>query len=398
MSDQTENENGKNQESKNFIITEEYLQSLGNEGVHKLGFMLDACTVVPFKEKELEYLNWGPGEDIPGSIKGDIYYLADYDNMIGEEIPLKFAQDYQQQHKANTITQGSQGTENITQGNRGNVEKQLTAEDRYIKDILWQRKVVMDALNNGNLACLPNEKGYADTQPAVNLINDTAYKGSTFLYLKEVQRQRGFPTAEYVSREQMDKAGEAMGKKVFVAEGQRGIIIPYKEQDKASGEWVPKHQTIFNIAQVSNPEVVREYAKEVQQEKEERSQAWAAENGKTLRTPWHETEIRCTSSDPEKYIGQYVTAVSFGARFKVTRTQAAEFADKTEKLVYEPSQTGKPNPMNLLKLSNQANTYAKEFRAEVIEASIAGNRERQQQRETEQKSQSRKREEVEIGY
>jgi hypothetical protein len=276
--------------------------------------------------------------------------------------------------------------------------KQLTAEDRYVKNVMWQRKVVMDALNNGTLACLPNEKGYADTQPAVNLINDTAYKGSTFLYLKEVQRQRGFPTAEYVSREQMDKAGEAAGKKVFVAEGQRGIIIPYKEQDKASGEWVPKHQTLFNIAQVSNPEVVRNYAKEAQREKEERGQAWAAENGKTLRTPWHEAEIQCTSSDPEKYIGQYITAVSFGARFKVTRTQAAEFADKTEKLVYEPSQTGKANPMNLLKLSNQANTYAKEFRNQVIEGRAAGNHEKQQQRETEQKPQSRKREKAGIEY
>jgi hypothetical protein len=296
----------------------------------------------------------------------------------------------------------------VNDRNAGNVslngkeagEQQLSAEDRYVKNVLWQRKVVMDALNNGKLACLPNERGFADTQPAVNLINNTTYNGTTFLYLKEVQRQQGFPTAEFVTREQIEKAGEARGKQAYIERGQKGITIPYKERDKTTGEWEPKHQTLYNIAQLTNPEVVRSYAREVQQEKERNGRAWAEQNGKTLRAPWHENEVQCTSSEPKEYLGQYLTAVSFGARFKVSRGQAAEFTGKTEKLIFEPSQTGKPNPMNLLKLSNEAGAYSKEFRSRIIEGRTAAAREtRQVERETGAKErQGRKAEEAAMGY
>jgi hypothetical protein len=277
-------------------------------------------------------------------------------------------------------------------------ENQLTAEDRYVKDIFWQRKVVMDALRSGDLACLPNEKGYADTSPAVNLINNTTYSGSTLLYLKETQKQRGFPTAEYISQEQIEKAGESQGKTVFIEKGQRGISIPYKEQDKETGDWIPKHKTLFNIAQITNPEVVRAYAGEVQQKKEEERKAWAEQNGKTLRAPWHENEIQCTSSDPEKYLGQYITAVSFGARFKATQEQAAEFKDKTEKMIFEPSQTGKPNPMNILKLSGKANEYAGEFKSQLINERITEAHERQQPEKEVPAKQQQGRQDEGMGY
>jgi hypothetical protein len=251
-------------------------------------------------------------------------------------------------------------------------------------------------LASGNLACLPNEKGYADTQPAVNMINNTTYHGVTLLYLKEIQRQRGFPTAEFVSREQIEKAGEAQGKQVYIGRGERGITIPYKEQDKTTGEWAPKNQTLYNIAQISNPEAVRAYAGKVQQEKARSAQAWAEQNGKTLRGPWHENEVTCTSSEPKEFLGQYITAVSFGARFKVSRVQAAEFAEKTEKMLFEPSRTGKPNPTNILKLSNEAGGYAKEYRNRFIAGRAAGAREKQKR--TEKGRERRKREEAGLGY
>ena len=260
------------------------------------------------------------------------------------------------------------------------VSTEVWAEDWYVKNVVWKRKTVMDALAAGKSACLPNEQGYADTSPATNLINNTPYKGMALLYLKEVQRQRGFPTAEFVSTDQIDKAGEAQGKQVYKAKGEKGITIPYKEQDKETGEWVPKHKTLFNMAQLSNPEVVRDYAKDVQQQ----NKTWAEENSKTLRKPWHENEITCTSSEPKEYLGQYLAAISFGARFKASQEQAAEFVKKTEQQVFEPSQTGKPNPMNILKLSNQATTYAKEYRDQVIEERMTAVHERQQQQQQQQ--------------
>jgi hypothetical protein len=319
------------------------------------------------------------------------YYLAEaYGNSHRYADPLAeqarrehfFKFEYAEQARREQLQFLQPMADQKEQGNTGRAGgKEVTAEDRYVKDVLWQRKVIMDALRGGTLACLPNERGYADTQPAVNLINNSTYNGSTLLYLKEIQRQRGYPSAEYVTMEQIGKAEESLGKNVHIAAGERGINIPYKEQNKATGEWMPKHQTLYNVAQISNPETIREYAEGVRREKEERGRAWAEQNGKTLRNPWHETEIECTSSDPEKYLGQYITAMSFGARFKVSRTRAAEFADKTEEKIYEPSQTGKPNPMNLLKLSSRANEYAKTFRNEVIEGRVAANRERQRQKE-----------------
>jgi hypothetical protein len=113
--------------------------------------------------------------------------------------------------------------------------ERATAEDMYVKNVMWQRKVVMDALYAVKSACLHNEQGYADTTPPVNLVNTTLYKGVSLLYLKEVQKQRGFPTGEFVTTDQIDKAGETQGKTVYKIKGEKGIVIPYKEQDKATG-------------------------------------------------------------------------------------------------------------------------------------------------------------------
>jgi hypothetical protein len=49
----------------------------------------------------------------------------------------------------------------------------------------FQRKVVADAIKAGTLSCLTEKDGYADTTPAVNIMNpDKSYHGEKQLFLK----------------------------------------------------------------------------------------------------------------------------------------------------------------------------------------------------------------------
>ena len=69
-----------------------------------------------------------------------------------------------------------------------------------------QQKAVTASLKSGAMPCLPGAGGYADTSPAVNIVDGKQYSGAALLLLKKHQKDSRFPTAEYISDEQIDKA------------------------------------------------------------------------------------------------------------------------------------------------------------------------------------------------
>jgi hypothetical protein len=268
---------------------------------------------------------------------------------------------------------------------------ELSPKEKAFRDAVitagHQRKVVADALKAGTLACLPGKDGYADTTPAVNIMTPhKPYHGEYQLFLKASQKleQNGFPTAEYVTYHQIDKA-RADGVEIYPRKGVHGESLIVVEQ-KETGEWENKKVVLFNVAQTNNPEALKKWAEKKIEEQEQKNLEYNQTRYGSGWTPPEKKakepgpEIVCTSTEPEKYLCQYLAAVSMGSKFKVTPEQAAEFSEKMVSALYKPmepimkengeikmpplnKETGQPitDTFSLEKISRRANEECKEF-------------------------------------
>jgi len=222
-----------------------------------------------------------------------------------------------------------------------------------------QQKAVTASLVSGTMPCLPDASGYADTSPAVNIVDGKQYGGAALLLLKKHQRDNRFPTAEYVSGEQIEKA-RLDRPKISIKQGEEGISIFFDAKDESSGGgWESRYVRLFNVAQTNNPWEVKAWANEQRQEKIEFMQKSPEAKQKTG------PEIVCSSSDPAKYLGQYFAAVSLGRPFKASTEQAAQFAFKMEASLTQTTEKGHINPFQLSKISNEASLYCKDYMAEL---------------------------------
>jgi len=151
-----------------------------------------------------------------------------------------------------------------------------------------------------------------------------------------------------------------------VKEGEKSVSLHFEEKDTQTDKWEKKSVQLYNIAQTTNPQALREWVVEQEQEKIENMKAQFSESYKPpepkQRVPG--PEIVCTSTNPEKYLGQYLAAVSMGGKFKVSPEQAKEFSQKLESSLFEKMENGHTNPFKLSKISNAASQYCKEVKNE----------------------------------
>jgi hypothetical protein len=262
------------------------------------------------------------------------------------------------------------------------------ARDEAFMNALNQRKNISNALQSGTLSCLPGADGYADTTPAVNLVSGNNYHGANMLYLKDHQKQNGFPTAEYVSVDQIAKAAKD-NPDLAVKRREKSVFIHWQEKNEETDSYENKSVRLFNVAQTSDPEKLKTYFSE---KKQEEYQQWLEK--KQLDQPGYQPpepkqkesgpdNITCTGTEPEKYLGQYFAAVSIGSKFKATPEQAVEFSQKLETLMYDKMENGHTNPFKLSQICNNASQYCKEVTKEIRIA--ARNEEYHQKLEQEQK-------------
>lgn len=257
------------------------------------------------------------------------------------------------------------------------------AKEEAFINALSQRKAIINALQGKTLSCLPGADGYADTTPAVNLMSGTHYHGANMLYLKDHQKQNGFPTAEYVTANQIEKAVKD-NPGLAVKPGEKSVSIHWDEKNEETDKWENKSAKLFNIAQTSNPDGLKTY---ITEKKQEEYQQYL--DKKRIDFPGYQPpepkpkepvpDIECTSSDPEKYLGQYLAAVSMGSQFKVSPDQAVVFSQKMEYSIYEKLENGHTDPFKLSKISNSASLYCRDV---IKEAKMAmRNEEYHQQQE-----------------
>jgi len=272
--------------------------------------------------------------------------------------------------------------------------KNLSPKELAFYNATHQRKVIADSLKNRTLCCLPGRDGYADTAPARNLLNDDIYQGANLLITKEHQRANGFPTGDYATKEQIERAQKDTPD-LIIRKGQAGVSIDIsvrKAGDGEKAEYEDKHIRLFNIAQLNKPYKFKEWAEQQQQQKKE--EFWRSQYGSQYEPPELKKkgpgpEISCTSTDPEKYLGQYFAAVSMGGKFKASPGQGEEFSKKCVDSLYAKTiiaKTGKTpgepisDPFKLSKISFEANKYCKEFMKGLrVESRKASQEQKQEQ-------------------
>jgi len=233
-----------------------------------------------------------------------------------------------------------------------------TISELAIMNAIKQQGAEIAGLKSGTMPCLPGKDGYADTTPAVNIADRTVYQGATLLLLKEHQKRNNFPTAEYISAEQIDRAKRDLPK-IAIKQGEEGITIFFNAKDESSGgDWENKYARLFNVAQTNSPWEVKAWANEQRQGKIEFLQKGS--EAKQNAGP----EIVCTSTDPEKYLGQYFAAFALKGSFKSSPEQAMQFSQKLISSMRQKSEKGITDPFQLSKISNEASLYCKDYVAE----------------------------------
>jgi hypothetical protein len=140
---------------------------------------------------------------------------------------------------------------------------------------------------------------------------------------------------------------------------------------------------------VNNPEAVRAYAEQLSQNREAYLKEKYGEQYRPAGKPVKGPAIACSSSDPDAYLGQYLTAVSLERPFRVSPQQAAEFARKTKDFIFERNSGGHINPFNLNRLGSRASNYCKQMLPEIM---------KQQREEHRQKPPSQAVAEPSIGF
>lgn len=237
-------------------------------------------------------------------------------------------------------------------------QTEKSPEEKAFLNALHQREVVTKSLQAGTLACLPGADGYAETSPAVNVANGTRYHGANLLQLKEHQRVNGFPTAEYVTKEAMEKSG------IPLKAGQHGIDICFGVKNEA-GQWENKTATLYNAAQSTEPEKLKEWgAAQIEEKMQEKLDYLKQRYGKSQQPKERENlpgpEVAPKSAEPEKYLGAYLAAVSMGGKFKPDPETAKEFGKNLEASLFEKQANGYPNPFKLSKICNDAAEHCKQ--------------------------------------
>jgi superfamily II DNA/RNA helicase len=228
------------------------------------------------------------------------------------------------------------------------------------------RTQIAVSLQNGSLPCLPGADGLADTGPAVNLTTGTRYHGANLLYLKDFQKRNGFPTAEYATLDAIKKSG------VPIRAGEKGVDISFAEKNSQTGEWDNKTVKLFNVAQTARPWEFKAYAEKLTAEKEQEKQTFLKSQYGDAYQSREKAEqkpgptITCSSTEPERYLGQYLAAVSLGGAFKATPQQSAEFAQKMKDQLYKPmAESEYPDPFKLSKICRDAGVQCKEIIKEI---------------------------------
>ena len=228
-----------------------------------------------------------------------------------------------------------------------------------------QTKVFLANLENKTLPCFPGADGYADTTAATNAVTGFQYTGANFFILKDHAKRNNYPTAEYLSEEQIEVIRKDKPS-IAVKHGEEGISIFFTNNESSGGgeKWEAKYERLFNVSQTNQPWEIKAW---VNDKKQEQIDFYKKEYGVNIPDAKKKPGpvIHCTSTDPVKFLGEFFAAKELNGKFEVSPEQEAQFAFKAETLLSTKMDNGHINPFTLSKICNEASLYSKEVIQEI---------------------------------
>lgn len=216
-------------------------------------------------------------------------------------------------------------------------EKFMALDERYRKDFL-------KSVEDGNCPFLPDESEAGqliDTTIPVKLgtTGPTTMKDTLLIMAKVKQAELGAPTPEFVTNEMIEgamKAGVDTG--VLEAERAKGLttIMAVREDPKNEKSKVIDYKNVvyYNLSQVKNPEMLRDYiAARYQKSREERAEFLKGKYGDNayefkdkeypkFREPDEKTAILCDGQNAAEIVGQAIVAGLNGKRMRMYKGEA----------------------------------------------------------------------------
>jgi hypothetical protein len=278
------------------------------------------------------------------------------------------------------LSQGSISMTPPAEENFSAVSKQQSAYAVAIAN----RYIVYKSIRDGTCPFLPDEQGRIDTTPAVNMVNASVYHGPNQLILKAHQKEHGFPTAEYVAENQLEKANEfSGGLHGTMKEGARPVLLSVLEYD-GDGRGQVKFIRLINKAEAAHPEALENYAlfkaaerehfkQEKWKEREAAKLERAQQNGEPYEmkpyTPRKERKqgntITVDTSEPDKYLGYVLAGISQNRPCKASLVIKQKVSENIVSYLYQesPGRDGKlrSNPYRIYSLGNDASKACKDI-------------------------------------
>jgi hypothetical protein len=247
------------------------------------------------------------------------------------------------------------------------------SQDEMLYDFAkGQVRTFVDALKEGKLPFQPREgtkdNSYCDTYAARNVIWDKNYHGINQLLLKVHQRENGYKTGDYLTKEMAEEAykffGQNRGVSMDGVELLKKDAVPVVILTPDKG--IPRFQKLYNIDSFGDSQAIWQYGVHKRKQEQENIKKKLEAEGKTYYPPKQKTHdngvVVCKSTDPVKFIGQWEAACATGKGFKVTPEQNEAFVSACNEFISKPLEGGVQNSSyNLIKLMDASSKYCKEF-------------------------------------
>ncbi len=236
-------------------------------------------------------------------------------------------------------------------------------------------KLLLEALNAGTLACLPDASGNTDTRLSKNPETGTHYKGISGLLINAWSKANGFKEPTVVTFNGLQRINEKLAlpysDRSIIVKGSKPFSIVVKKLDPNSPEGEKNYSTdyvkVFNVDQLTNPQNLEHFAVLMHKESVERAMEKAKAEGKEYKKPFEAKKepktVEATSADPVEYLAQWKAASVNGNYFKASPEIAGKFKENF-KAILDKEQNR--NPWLIYKVGFDADARCKEILKESV--------------------------------
>lgn len=213
------------------------------------------------------------------------------------------------------------------------------------------RKTLVDAAKDGTLCCIPNEDGNVNTVPAANPTNNHMFEGINQLLAKQYAKNNNFESLYFITKSWIKANGYNL-----LSNAKPFPFLPNPKQRPFKSSY---NVLYVHISQIEHGEKIitdKSYGEDLT--------SYGYEIPSTQKVPIIKNniqEIICSSSHPEKYLGEYLAAIQCGAKFIATQERAQAFVQEFIDAIHEKNEKRHTDIFKIESISEEAKNICKQI-------------------------------------